>query len=125
MTSEAQKKVSQNNSKVKLAMLIGGNFGPGDLLVTPTFAPEHLPATYAECQTKIRKFFDLLRAIRKKQDHELMYIYAPHHSDIVRWHYHALINAVGPGDWETIKSLWCWGDVHIKRFGTLRRWPDT
>lgn len=56
LTSEAQKRVNQENSKVKLAMLIGGNFGPGDLLVTPTFAPDHYPATYSEFQKKCRNF---------------------------------------------------------------------
>lgn len=117
MTSEAQKKVNRNNSKVKLAMLIGGNFGPGDLLVTPTFAPEHLPTTYAECQEKVQKFFALLRTVRQRQGHETGYIYAPHHSDTVRWHIHAVINATDTGDWETVKSLWTWGDVHIKRLG--------
>lgn len=49
-TSKAQKRVNQNNSKIKLAMLIGGNFGPDDLFITPTFSPENLPATYAELQ---------------------------------------------------------------------------
>lgn len=115
LTSEAQKKVNLDNSKVKLAMLIGGNFGPGDLLVTPTFAPEHLPATFAEVQKKIRRYYDTLRMVRGKQGHEAIYIYAPHHSETVRWHFHYIINSTGPEDWETLKSLWPWGDVHITR----------
>lgn len=96
-------------------MLIGGNFGPGDLLVTPTFSPENLPANYAELQEKAKKFFDLLRKSRRKRGDQTKYIYAPHHTDTVRWHVHALVNAVGLDDWETIKSLWPWGDVHITR----------
>lgn len=118
-TSKAQQRVNQNNSKIKLAMLIGGNFGPGDLLVTPTFSPEYLPTTYAEVQEKVRKFFDLLRTVRQKQGLETTYIYCPHHTETKRWHVHSLINAVGSNDWETIKSLWPWGDVHIKRFKDL------
>lgn len=116
-TSDAQKKVNLEHSKIKLEMFIGGNFGPGDLLVTPTFAPDHYPATYSEFQKKVQKFFGLLRTVRQRQGHETRYIYAPHHTEKIRWHCHALINAVSPGDWEEIKSLWTWGDVHIKRFG--------
>lgn len=96
-------------------MLIGGNFGPDDLFITPTFSPEHLPATYAELQEKVRKFYNTFRTTRMKQGKETRYVYAPHHTDKVRWHIHGLVNAVGPEDWETIKSLWTWGDVHIKR----------
>lgn len=113
-TSRAQQRVNQQLSKVKLAMKIGGNFGPGDLFVTPTFAPEHLPATYAEVQSKIQRFFELLRKAREKKGDVLKYLYAPHHGEKVRWHFHGLVNAVGPEDWETIKSLWPWGDVNIK-----------
>lgn len=124
-TSKAQERVNQTNSKIKLAMLIGGNFGPDDLLITPTFSPENLPATYAEFQKKVRKFYDLLRAARRKQGEKTRYIYAPHHTDKVRWHIHGLINAAGPEDWETIKSLWPWGDVHIKRIkDTAYSTPD-
>ncbi len=114
-TSKAQERVNQNNAKIKLAMLIGGNFGPDDLFITPTFSPENLPATYAELQERVRKFYDMFRTTRMKQGKETWYIYAPHHTERVRWHVHSLINAVGPEDWETIKSLWPWGDVHIKR----------
>lgn len=124
-TSKAQERVNQNNSKIKLAMLIGGNFGPDDLFITPTFSPENLPATYAEFQEKVRKFYDLLRTVRRKQGKETRYIYAPHHTDKVRWHIHGPINAAGPEDWETIKSLWPWGDVHIKRIkDTAYSTPD-
>lgn len=114
-TSKSQERVNQNNSKIKLAMLIGGNFAPDDLFVTPTYSPEHLPATYTEHQENVRRFFDLFRPVRKKQGHETKYIYATHHTEKIRWHCHSIINAVGPEDWETIKSLWPWGDVHIKR----------
>lgn len=122
MTSEAQKRVNLNNSKVRLAMLIGGNFGPGDLLVTPTFDQEHLPATYAEVQKKVRKYYDTLRIVRRKQGYETMYIYAYHHSATERWHFHSIINSAGPEDWETIKSLWTYGDVHIRRLGAEEVW---
>lgn len=114
-TSKAQQRVNQNNSKIKLAMLIGGNFGPDDLFITPTFSQENLPSSYAELQKKVRKFYDLLRSERGKQGKDTRYIYAPHHTEKVRWHIHGLINAAGSEDWETIKSLWPWGDVHIKR----------
>ena len=114
-TNKAQERVNQNNSKIKLAMKIGGNFGLGDLFISPTFAPEHLPSTYAELQEKVRGFYDVLRTVRRKQGKETKYIYAPHHTEKIRWHVHSLINAAGPEDWETIKSLWPWGDVHIKR----------
>lgn len=124
-TSLAQQRVNQTNSKVKLAMLIGGNFGPGDLFVTFTFAPEHLPATYAEFQKKVRKFHDLLRAVRRKQGKDARYIYAAHHGEKIRWHLHALVSTAGPDDWETIKSLWPWGDVHIKHIqDTTYSTPD-
>lgn len=114
-TSKAQQRVNQNNSKIKLAMKIGGNFGPGDLFVTLTFAPEHLPVTYAELQEKVRGFYDIFRRVRRKQGRDTMYIYSPHHTEKIRWHIHGLINAAGPEDWETIQSLWTWGNVHIKR----------
>lgn len=114
-TGKAQQRVNQNNSKVKLAMLIGGNFGPGDLFVTPTFSPENLPANYADFQKKVQKFYELLRTQRGRQGIPLLYIYAPHHGKKVRWHFHSIINAVDEKDWELIKSLWPWGDVHIKR----------
>ena len=114
-TSKAQQRVNQNNSKVKLAMLIGGNFGPRDLFVTPTFSPEHLPSTYAEFQKKVQRFFNLLRRERLRRGIPLQYIYAPHHGEKVRWHFHSINKSAGPEDWELIKSLWPWGDVHIKR----------
>lgn len=124
-TSKAQERVNQNNSKIKLAMLIGGNFGPGDLFITPTFSPENLPATCAELQEKVRKFYDTFRTTRTRQGKEMRYIYAPHHTEKVRWHIHSLVNAVGPEDWETIKSLWPWGDVNIKRIkDTAYSTPD-
>lgn len=67
-TRKAQQRVNQQNSKIKLAMKIGGNFGPGDLFVTPTFALEHLPATYAELQEKVREFYDVLRESNHLED---------------------------------------------------------
>lgn len=124
-TSRAQKRVNQQLSKIKLAMKIGGNFGPDDLFITLTFSPENLPASYAELQEKVRKFYDLIRSERRTRGRETRYIYAPHHSEKVRWHIHGPINAAGPEDWETIKSLWPWGDVHIKRIkDTAYSTPD-
>lgn len=106
-------------------MLIGGNFGPDDLFITPTFSPEILPSSYAELQAKVQKFYELLRSERRKQGKDTRYIYAPHHTEKVNWHIHGPINAVGPEDWETIKSLWPWGDVHIKRIkDTAYSTPD-
>ena len=137
-TSAAQQFYNDKCSWRELELKLAANFGRGDWVVTPTYDDEHLPPGKREADRCLQKFFRKLRTARRKRDQELRYIYATEgwHGKAAddwfgtdgrledrRFHHHFVVNGVGPGDLEEIRSLWPYGgyvriepvDVHYYR----------
>ena len=137
-TCAAQQFYNDKCSWRELALILGANFGRGDWVVTPTYDNPHLPPGKAEADNCARKFIRRLRGARKKRGQELRYVYVTeglHGAEADeffgkdgrledgRLHHHMVLNGVGPGDLEEIRSLWQGGgyvriepvDVHYYR----------
>lgn len=112
ITSAAQRALNFRTAQGRLEMLLAANFGPKDLFCTLTYRDEDLPGSHAVAKDCVRKFLTLLRKQRKREGPALKYVYVTEgkHGD-KRYHHHLVINAVGPADFETICSLWQYGDV--------------
>ncbi len=137
-TSAAQQFYNDKCSWRECAFLLGANFGAKDWVLTPTYDDAHLPADRPAADRCFQRFVRKLRAVRRKRGEELRYIYVTEgfhgkaedryfgsdgHLEDCRLHHHMVINGVGPGDWEEIRSLWQGGgyvriepvDVHYYR----------
>ncbi len=97
------------------------NFGGHDFVYSLTYDDRHLPPGKTEAGRCFQKFVKKLRGVRKKRGEELRYIYVtegwhgyssngPLSADGLmedrRLHHHVVLNSVGPGDFEEIRSLW-------------------
>lgn len=137
-TCAAQQFYNDKCSWRELALILGANFGRRDWVVTPTYDNPHLPPGKTEADKCAQKFIRKLRAVRRKRGQELRYIYVTEglHGaaedeffgedgplEDRRLHHHMVLNGVGPGDLEEIRSLWPGGgyvriepvDVHYYR----------
>lgn len=140
-TSKPKKSEPKYNDKCswrELELHLAANFGRHDMVPTLTYDDDHLPAdkqAAAKCfQTFVRKW----RTARKRRGEELRYIYVTEgwhgksederfggdgRLEDRRLHHHAVVNGVGSGDLEEIRSLWQYGgyiraepvDVHYYR----------
>lgn len=110
-TSEAQKRMNDRSARERLEMEIATNFTRRDLFLTYTYDDEHFPATRKEAENNLKKVIRSLRSVRRKQGHELKYIYVTENEHGEgRIHHHLIINAT-ERDIETLLSLWPYGDV--------------
>lgn len=122
----------------ELELKLGANYTNRDYVATHTYDDAHLPASKAEAKKFFYKYLRKLRGARRKRGEELRYIYVAEgwhgkseddyfggdgRLEDKRLHHHAVINGVGPGDLEEIRSLWNGGgyvriepvDVHYYR----------
>lgn len=127
------------NSWWECELRIAANFAQGDLVVTLTYDDLHLPKTKQKADRVLyEKFIRKLRQVRKRRGQELrcLYVTEGYHGrcscdgflDDTEWedhrlHHHLVLNGVGSGDMEEIKSLWIYGcyvrieplDIHYYR----------
>lgn len=137
-TSPAQQFYNDKCSWRELELIVAGNFGSGDLVLTYTYDDQHLPPTKAAAAKEFQKHIRKLRAARRLRGDELRYIYvtegfhgkrtnegmeADGTLEDCRLHHHVVLNATGVDDLEEIRSLWQGGgyirveplDVHYYR----------
>lgn len=137
-TSAAQQFYNDKCSWRELELNLAANFGARDLVVTVTYDDAHLPPGKPDADRCFQKFVRKLRTARKRRGQELKYIYVTEgwhgkgedeffggdgRLEDRRLHHHVVLNSVGPGDLEEIRSLWQYGgyvrvepvDVHYYR----------
>lgn len=118
LSSAARQRINFRHAWQKLELEIATNFGAGDWFVTLTYDDEHLPADREAAIKYMGKFLKRLRAQRKRQSRELLYIYTteemPDEPDgQKRLHHHLIINGC-PGDEEMLQALWAAGQIDLQ-----------
>lgn len=109
LSSEAQRRMNAKYSFQKLELLLGANFGPGDLVLTLTYDAEHLPGSRAKAAARLKEFRRRLSARRRRSGSELRMIWNTENVfENGRWHHHVVVNNAGE-DWELLRELWSWG----------------
>lgn len=120
-TSAAQNFYNLKTSWQQLELTLAANFGRQDAVVTLTYDDAHLPADKKQAAARIQRLFRRIRAVRQKRGQELKYVYVTEGAhgaqrdgyfgqdgdlEDRRLHHHLVINCVGPGDWDELRSLW-------------------
>ena len=137
-TSAAMQFYNDKCSWRELELLLAANFGGRDLVLTPTYDDAHLPPDKKTAEKRFKAFIRRWRAVRRKRGEELRYVYVTEgwhgksddeyfggdgRLEDRRIHHHMVVNGLGPGDLEEIRSLWQGGgyvrvepvDVHYYR----------
>lgn len=143
-SSLVQQRLNGKHSRRYLVQLVNANFGAGDWLLTLTYAPEYLPASFEEACRRMENFIDRLRAACKRLDLPApAYIWvteggteeAEAAGEAKRYHHHAFLRCAL--DARAITELWCtgrgrhrrpMGRVHMSlaqpEKGSLEEWAD-
>ena len=143
-SSLVQQRLNGKHSRRYLVQLVNANFGAGDWLLTLTYAPEYLPASFEEACRRMEKFIDRLRAACKRAGLPApAYIWvteggteeAEAAGEAKRYHHHAFLRCAL--DARAITELWCTGRgrhrrplgrVHLSlaqpEQGSLEAWAD-
>lgn len=143
-SSLVQQRLNGKHSRRYLVQLVNANFGAGDWLLTLTYAPEYLPASFEEACRRMENFIDRLRAACKRLDLPApAYIWvteggteeAEAAGEAKRYHHHAFLRCAL--DARAITELWCTGRgrhrrplgrVHLSlaqpEQGSLEAWAD-
>ena len=121
-SSEAQAKLNARMSWQKLERVLACNFVPRDLVVTLTYDDEHLPASRAAAQAKLKKFRKSLTDARRSRSEEAVIVYNTENvSGGGRYHHHIVVNATGKDDFAEILRCWPYGqDIEIRRLEVSR-----
>lgn len=115
-SSLVQQRLNGKHSRRYLVQLVNANFGAGDWLLTLTYAPEYLPASFEEACRRMENFIDRLRAACKRLDLPApAYIWvteggteeAEAAGEAKRYHHHAFLRCAL--DARAITELWCTG----------------
>ncbi|MBY7025187.1 hypothetical protein FDB30_03660 [Clostridium botulinum] len=121
-SSESQRRLNDKNAKKKIVRLVNTNFNKDDLMVTLTYADNHLPKE-DEAKRDIENYIRRLKRRRKKEGlPELKYLYVieyvndPSVSKKIRVHHHIIINKM---DRDIAESVWKKG-----RTDSMRLQPD-
>lgn len=118
-SSAARQRLNDKASWQKLKMILAATFGRRDLVVTLGYDDAHHPSTREEARKKVKAFLTALRAARKEQGRDLLYVYniEQFHGNR-RFHHMIVINGTGK-DYALIRSLWKNGtDIEIDRIET-------
>lgn len=109
-STQIREAINFRTSIEKLWLLLECNFKSDDLYVSLSYRPEDLPKTKDAAEKCLTQFIRALRAERKANAFDLLYIRVTegYHSGM-RLHHHLIANAVG-NDYQTIRNLW-------KRYG--------
>ena len=146
-SSLVQQRLNGKHSRRYLVQLVNANFGAGDWLLTLTYAPEYLPASFEEACRRMEKFIDRLRAACKRAGppeeryHRRIWVTeggteeAEAAGEAKRYHHHAFLSCAL--DARAITELWCTGRgkhrrplgrVHLSlaqpEQGSLEAWAD-
>lgn len=116
-SSEAQARLNAKHSWQKLERVLACNFVPKDLVVTLTYDDEHLPASRAAAQAKLKKFRKEITEARRSRGEDAVLVYCTENvSGGGRWHHHIVMNATGKDDFAEILHCWPFGqDIEIRR----------
>lgn len=115
-STAARERLNARTSFQKLERVLADNFDNGDLFVTLTYEPKHLPEDKGKAVRRLRTFLSKLRAARKTRGQTLRYIYVTEGCNPGgRLHHHLVLNGTGD-DLEEIKALWRYGEnVEVRR----------
>lgn len=120
-TCPAMQFYNDKRSWREVELWLAANFGGHDRLYTLTYDDAHLPPDKRAAGTCYQKFIAKLRAVRRRRKEELRYLYVTEgwHGSAAnrhfagdglledrRLHHHVVLNSIGPGDFEEIRSLW-------------------
>lgn len=129
--SAAQQFYNDKCSWRELELKLAANFSAHDLVITLTYDDFHLPQDKRDADKSLQKFIRKLRAARQRRSEELRYVYVTEgwhgkseddyfggdgRLEDRRLHHHMVLNSVGPGDLEEIRSLWG-GYVRVEPVG--------
>lgn len=137
-TSAAQQFYNNKCSWRELELKLAANFGGRDWVLTPTYDDDHLPPDKRAADKFLQRFIRRLRTARRRRGEDLRYVYVTEgwhgktEDDYLggdgrledrRLHHHMVLNGIGPGDLEELRSLWDGGgyvraepvDVHYYR----------
>lgn len=121
-SSLVQQRLNGKHSRRYLVQLVNANFGAGDWLLTLTYAPEYLPASFEEACRRMENFIDRLRAACKRAGLPApAYIWvteggteeAEAAGEAKRYHHHAFLRCAL--DARAITELWCTGRGRHRR----------
>lgn len=126
ISTPAREALNAKLSWQKLMLILAANFKSDDLVVTLTYRDADLPRTREAADKRMDYFIRLLRAERKPQALDLLYVRVTegYHSD-GRLHHHFIVNATGE-DFKVIRDLWKRNgdDIDFEWFGLdgAERW---
>ena len=105
-TDKVREAINFRTSYEKLWLLLECNFKWNDLFVTMGYSDDKLPKTKEAAETRLNYFIRDLRAARKRNGQDLVYVRVTegYHSD-GRLHHHLILNATGD-DFDLIRKLW-------------------
>lgn len=106
---EAQQRVNQRKALKELRRLMNANFVDGDLLVRLDFH-KHPVQDSKEMQQCMKKSIRKLRALFKKNNKQLKYIYVKELGPRGSRHIHMVISKCSLDD---ISEAWCYGGIHV------------
>lgn len=106
-SSEAQKKLNDDNARKKLERLVNTNFGDGDIWATLTYDDDHLPDSMEEMLKNMKNYIRRIQYQRKKRGlppAKYIYITEFNEEEKIRCHHHLIID--GALDMDVIESTW-------------------
>lgn len=105
-STQIRNAINFRTSREKLWLLLECNFAPDDLYVSVSYREENLPKTKDRAEKNLTWFIRALRAERKANGQELVYVRVTEglHGDH-RFHHHLILNTTGD-DYKTIRKLW-------------------
>ena len=111
-TRAMQEKLNQRNAERALARLLNANFSYGDIEVSLTYAPEHLPACDEDAERDCVNFIRRVKRLRAKMKlGEIKYIKVT--GGGTRYHHHVVMT--GGITRESIEELWGKGFANARR----------
>jgi len=133
VSTPKQKNLNEKNAKCYLIQLGNGNFGPGDLHVSLTYAPGYLPATPEEAEKIITNYLHRINYRRLKMGlSPLKYIlvteygYAKDDEEKehpIRIHHHIIMN--GGLDRDIVEMMWTSQRINWKKYEDDHSYADT
>lgn len=108
-TAEAMRKINARRAEDRLVQIINANFGPGDHLVTCTYAQGKEPATIEDAQKHMRNYLARVkRMCRRRGASDPAYVYVTEVTVSNRWgtryHHHMVLKAELAR--EEVENLW-------------------
>lgn len=105
-TTEIREKINFRTSYEKLWLILECNFKWNDLFVTMGYRDDTRPSTKEAAEKRLNRFIRDLRAERRKNGQDLVYVRVTegfHSGGLL--HHHLILNATGD-DFEVIRRLW-------------------